>query len=45
MRGLLGDRYDVSAYVTHPKYNSESMDNDIALLTVSKTALAVTTFI
>jgi secreted trypsin-like serine protease len=44
LRGLLGVRPDVLSINTHKDYNRENMDNDIALLQVSKTTLAVTTF-
>jgi hypothetical protein len=41
MRALLGNGCDVLSYFTHPDYDSESLDNDIAVLQVSKTTLAV----
>jgi hypothetical protein len=44
LRGLLGDRYGVLSSHWHPDYNRENMDNDIALLKVSKTTPTVTTF-
>jgi hypothetical protein len=44
MRGVLGDLYDVVNYTMHQDYNHETFDYDIALLEVSKTTLAVTTF-
>jgi hypothetical protein len=45
MRGVMGDVYDVLNYTLHPDYNRENFDYDMALLQVSKTTLAVTTFI
>jgi hypothetical protein len=36
MRGVLGDRYEVSNYTWHPHFDHETFDYDIALLQVSK---------
>jgi len=44
MRGVWGDLYDVLNYTLHPLFNHETFDYDIALLQVSKTTLAATTF-
>ena len=44
LRGVMGDLYDVSNYTLHPDYDHETFDYDMALLQVSKTTLAVTTF-
>jgi len=44
MRGVMGDLRDVLNFTLHEGFNNETLDYDIALLQVSKTTLAVTTF-
>ena len=44
LRGIMGESYNISSPILHPDYKKETMDNDIALLKVSKPTLAVMTF-